>query len=153
IGIAAPDAKLDIRQVQAPVGNALGAGKWFQAGDGGDGGRIWMQYGPQLAPLLVLSDFDDAPRIQFQQSGGGTEVGPPIQSRIGAGRSGSSDIAIMGGSVGIGTTQPSRPLHVEPHEIHSGGGIAGFSFANRQTGVFVEAPANGERWVLYANEG
>jgi len=37
--------------------------------------------------------------------------------------------------------------------VHSGGGGGGFSFANRNTGTFVETPANGERWVWYARDG
>ena len=152
IGIAAPEAKLDIRQVPAPGGNALGSGKWFQAGDGNDGGRVWIQYGSQLAPLLVMSDLDDPPRLQFQQAGSGTETGPQFQSWIGHARGGSSDIAIWGGSVGIGTLQPNRVLHVESTEIHCGGGVGGFSFANRNTGAFVENPTNGERWVWYARD-
>jgi hypothetical protein len=57
------------------------------------------------------------------------------------------------GSVGIGTPTPSRRLHVEPTEIHSGGNGGGFSFANRQTAAFVENPAAGERWVWYASGG
>lgn len=153
IGIATPDAKLDIRQVAAPNGgNALGAGKWLQTGDGGDGGRAWIQYGSQLAPLLVLSGSVNPPRLQFQQTGGGTEPGPQFQSWVGHARGGSSDIAISGGYVGIGTLQPQRVLHVESTEIHTGGGGAGFSFANRNTGAFVEGPANGERWVWYARD-
>jgi hypothetical protein len=54
IGTLDPEAKLDIRNVRAPGGNALGAGKWLQAGDGDDKGRFWIQYGDQLAPLMVL---------------------------------------------------------------------------------------------------
>ena len=55
------------------------------------------------------------------------------------------------GSIGIGTTTPSRQLHMEGSEIHSGGGGAGFSFGNRQTAGFVNIPANGERWVWYSS--
>ncbi len=153
IGTTTPAAKLDIRQVPASGGNALGAGKWFSAGDGDDTGRIWMQYGSQLAPLLVMSDMDDPPRLQFQQTGTGTESGPQFASYIGHARPGSSDITIGGGKVGVGTTLPSRSLHVEPSEIHSGGAGAGFSFANRDTAAFVETPLNGERWVWYAAGG
>ena len=56
------------------------------------------------------------------------------------------------GNIGIGTTTPRRRIHVEDTEIHSGGGSAGFSFGNRQSS-WVDDPANGERWVWYANEG
>jgi hypothetical protein len=60
--------------------------------------------------------------------------------------------AAGGRRVGIGTNAPNRTLHVQPSEIHSGGG-AGYSFGNRQTTAFVETPAAGERWVWYANGG
>jgi hypothetical protein len=53
------------------------------------------------------------------------------------------------GSVGIGTTDMKRSLHVEGSEIHSGSSGDGFSFANRSTGSFVESPGRGERWVWY----
>jgi len=149
IGTLDPEAKLDVRSVPAPQGNALGGNKWFQVGDGGDGGRVWMQYGDQLAPLLVMSDLDDPPRIQFQQIGNGLETGPQFLSTIGHARGGSSDISILGGNVGIETTAPFRRLHVQASEIHSAGAGAGFSFGNREDGS-VEAPANGERWVWYA---
>jgi hypothetical protein len=112
IGTLDPEAKLDIRGVPSPQGNALGGNKWFQIGDGGDSGRIWMQYGDQLAPLIVLSDLDDPPRIQFQQIGNALETGPQFLSTIGHSRSGSSDISIMGGSVGVGTTAPVERLDV-----------------------------------------
>jgi hypothetical protein len=57
------------------------------------------------------------------------------------------------GNVGIGTTSPSRKLHVESSEIHSGGSLAGFSFGNRQTSGFVENPTTGERWAWYSSNG
>jgi hypothetical protein len=56
-------------------------------------------------------------------------------------------------SVGIGTTQPQRRLHVEPSEIHSGGSGAGFSFSDRGVSGFTENPTNGQRWVWYASGG
>ena len=61
--------------------------------------------------------------------------------------------AVNGRRVGIGTTAPQRRLHVEPSEIHSGGGGAGFSFGNRETAAFTNIPGNGERWVWYATGG
>jgi hypothetical protein len=56
----------------------------------------------------------------------------------------------ISGNVGIGTTIMKRKLHVEGSEIHSGGSAAGFSFANRRTGSFVDSPSKGERWVWYS---
>ena len=125
----------------------------MQLGVGGDAGRVWWQYGSQLAPLMVMSDLDDPPRLQFQQIGNAQEDAPQFQSWIGHARQLSSDLAMMGGNVGIGTVSINRSLHVEGTEVHSGGGAGGFSFANRNTGNFVGAPANGERWVWYAQDG
>jgi hypothetical protein len=59
----------------------------------------------------------------------------------------------INGKVGIGTATPQRMLHVEGNEIHSGGGQAGLSFSDRGAAGFVEAPPNGERWVLFAQGG
>jgi Chaperone of endosialidase len=58
-----------------------------------------------------------------------------------------------GGSVGIGTNNPLRRLHVEGGEIHSGGSGAGFSFSNRSNPDFVENPSGGDRWLWYAVNG
>lgn len=153
IGTLTPGAKLDVQQVPSAQGNALGAAKWMQIASGGDAGRVWWQYGSQLAPLMVMSDLDDPPRIQFQQMGNGQEDAPQFQSWIGHARQLSGDIAMLGGNVGIGTVTINRTLHVEGGEVHSGGGSGGFSFANRNTANFVEAPPNGERWVWYAQDG
>jgi len=61
------------------------------------------------------------------------------------------------GSIGIGTTDPKRMLHVEGSEVHSGGApTAGFSFANRDApnnGAYVESGADGQRWVWHATGG
>jgi hypothetical protein len=152
IGTLTPEAKLDLRAVSTAGSSGLAAGKWFQVGDGGDSGRIWLQYGPQLAPLLVMSDLDNPPRLQFQQLGSGQEGSPQHPSWIGHARSNSSDLSLMGGNVGINTDQPRRRLHVEASEIHSGGNGAGFSFSNRGSS-FVETPSTGERWVWYSEAG
>jgi len=57
------------------------------------------------------------------------------------------------GNVGIGTEKLSRPLHVEGSEIHSGGSVGGFSFADRVKKDFVGSPTKGERWVWYSADG
>ena len=152
IGTLAPAAKLDVQGTASPQGNALGGAKWLQLGTGGDAGRVWFQYGGQLAPLMVMSDLDDPSRIQFQQAGTGQENAPQFESWIGHARNLSSDMAMMGGNVGIGTVDIHRTLQVEG-EVHSGASSGGFSFASRNPGTFVDSPANGERWVLYARDG
>ncbi len=87
---------------------------WFRFGSGGDGGRIFAEYGPQLAPILKLSDYDDPPRIQFQQLGYGNsdENNPQFSSWIGHAKGGFSNIAIMGGNVGVGTDNPQEKLEI-----------------------------------------
>ena len=65
-------------------------------------------------------------------------------------------VVTAAGRVGIGTETPARQVHVDGPgvtEIHSGGAVGGFSFANRNTQSFVETPAAGERWVWYAQDG
>jgi len=153
IGTLTPGATLDVQGTASPLGNALGSAKWMQVGPGGDAGSAWFQYGSQLAPLLVLNDFDDPPRIQFQQAGNGQDDAPQFPSWIGHARGLSADIAMMGGNVGVGTVDIQRTLHVEGSGVHSGGSGGGYSFASRNPGTFVGTPANGERWVWYAEDG
>src|SRR5262249_49800826 len=57
------------------------------------------------------------------------------------------------GGIGGGAGAGRRSLHVEPSEVHSGGQGAGYSFADRSVGSFVESPTGGERWVWYASDG
>lgn len=55
------------------------------------------------------------------------------------------------GFIGMGTTDPKRPLHVVGHEVHSGGATGGYSFGDRgTTPEFVENGEGGKRWVWYA---
>lgn len=153
IGTTAPEAKLDVRALSSPNPSSLGMAKWLQLGNGSnpDEGRVWFQYGPALAPLLVMSDFANPPRVQFQQTGSGSETAPQFVSWIGQSVAGRDDLTLQAGCVGINTTAPKRALHVEG-ELHSGGSGAGYSFSDRNTG-FVNAPTNGERWVWWASGG
>ena len=98
IGTTNPEFKLNV-----PTG-------WFRFGPGGDSGRIYVDY--SLAPILKLSDLDDPPRIQFQQTGNSDENNPQFSSWIGHAQKKSTDIAIMGGNVGIGTDKPEGRLHL-----------------------------------------
>jgi hypothetical protein len=107
-------------------------GLWLKAGSGGDGGRFWVEYptadsGHSIAPNLVLSDFDDPPRIRFQQTGGEAVVNdqyseshPQFESWMGHAKGKSSDIAIMGGNVGIGTVTPRVSLDVPQGALING---------------------------------
>lgn len=107
IGTTAPEAKLDVADLPPGAGEM-----WLRIGNGGDSGRVWLEYGEQLAPLLVLSDRDDPPRIRFQQIGDGEETAAEHSSWIGHARGGSSDLAIMNGNLGIGTNAPGDALDV-----------------------------------------
>jgi hypothetical protein len=114
IGTTTPAARLDIAGTPVTTGGSpLGSDIWLRAGDGDDDGRVWVQYGPAGAPLLVLSDKDNPPRIQFQQTGTATEDAPENASWIGHAAGGSTDIAIMNGRVGIAETNPQEALHVQ----------------------------------------
>lgn len=111
IGTTNPQFRLDV-----PTG-------WFRFGPGGDGGRIFAEYGPQLAPILKLSDLDDPPRIQFQQIGNGDEQNPQFSAWIGMARGLSSNLAMMNADIGIGTTSPDRELHIKEASSSSSNGL------------------------------
>jgi hypothetical protein len=50
--------------------------------------------------------------------------------------------------------QVTRNFMVQGSEVHSGGGAAGYSFANRDNnGPFLDAGTGGARWVLYSAGG
>src|SRR4029453_14466001 len=51
------------------------------------------------------------------------------------------------------TAPRERWRHVHGTEVPSGGSSGGFSFADRDVGSFVQAPAAGQRWVWYAAGG
>jgi hypothetical protein len=84
----------------------------------------------------------------------GPAADAPTLRSTAAGRVALTGSLTVDGNVGIGTADPKRSLHVEGTEIHSGGSSAGFSFADRNVGSFVENPRpGGQRWVWYASDG
>lgn len=126
VGTAAPSERLEVGgggnlALKAAAEDAGDIVFQNQAGD--QKGRVWSNPGPGAA--LFLSGADPVtPDLAIDATG---KVG-----------------------IGIGATTPARALHVEGQEIHSGGAVGGFSFADRNTGGFVNSPGQGQRWVLYA---
>ncbi len=132
IGAETAKAKLDIKEVPLGAGSHKDEDMWFSIGNGDDQGRLWIEQGEKGAPLLVLSDQNNPPRIQFQQTGTGetsTEARPDFESWIGHGKGDSANIAIMPREknddddadippvyVGIGTDDPQQELHVVAKE-------------------------------------
>ncbi|MBL8485083.1 MAG: hypothetical protein JNJ60_23005 [Rhodocyclaceae bacterium] len=115
--------------ILASTGNTDDAGFTFSKNPGGGGGdAAWLRYYPRAGESCTLE--------------------------LGIANDAADHIALMpSGFVGIGTRDPRRKLHVEATEIHSGGNVAGYSFANRESGDFVEDGGNGKRWVWYASSG
>jgi hypothetical protein len=151
IGIASPGARLDVQPFPGAQNTALGSGKWMQLGSGDDAGRVWWQYGAQLAPLCVMSDKDDPPRLQFQQTGSGSEAAPQFQSWIGHAGQLSSNLAVIGGNLGIGTVAPIDALDVRGNIRLGPGGsdlaVGAFDNLRMLTGaVPANANANGPGW-------
>ena len=121
MGTSAPQAKLDIRKLRVTSGGSpLGQDKWVQIGNDrpdGDDGKVWIEYGPQAAPLLVLSDRDDPPRIQLQQIGTQAEASPEHSSWIGHAQPNSNALAVMGTAaeptrIGINIPAPTEAVDV-----------------------------------------
>jgi hypothetical protein len=150
IGTTEPGAKLDIT-------NVTSHDIWLRVGNGGDEGRVWIDYGPAAAPRLVLSDDDDAPRIQFQQTQSTDpeqDINPALVSWLGHAAGGSANIALMGGFFGVNTQSPVAPLTVQGNSgstrFYSGqsGGHVWLGFYN--DGAPGTARAG---WLGYANDG
>ena len=137
IGTAAPQAKLQVAggAIMPAVGDSSQAGIQFPAGATGD--EAFIRYFPVVGETAKL------------QIG----IGNDLDDSLSLVQAGAERLTITNGRVGIGTTTPSRALHVEPNEIQSGGIGGGLSFGNRQTTGFVESPTGGERWIWYASGG
>lgn len=125
-------------------------------GCGGPTGRLELRRpNSSSGPPLSIGDVPAAELLP--RPGGGLDLNllEPIVSVLGVDATGSA-ISLLpgGGSVGIGMSgAPQRSVQVQGSEIHSGGPQAGFSFSDRNATSFVEAPAAGERWVWYAEDG
>ena len=100
--------------------------------------------------LISLEDPNGKVKWHINQNLGGNNPGLNfVETGVADGRL----FLKAGGNVGINNVNPQRSLHVEGSEVHSGGTIAGFSFANRDApnnGAYVEGGADGQRWVWYA---
>lgn len=119
VGTNTPLAKLDIRNVKVTSGGSpVGSDRWLLVGNDQqpDSGRFWVEYGPDSAPLLVLSDLDDPPRIQFQQVGTGTEAAAQHAAWIGHAGGARNDLAVMARTgttrLGVNTAAPAEALDV-----------------------------------------
>lgn len=158
IGTREPGAKVDIREVATTVnGSPLGQDIWLRVGDGGDDGRVWIEYGPAGAPLLVLSDRDNPPRIQFQQTNSAdieAEKSPAFASWLGHANNNTANIALIGGFFGIATQQPLAPLTVQGN-----GGSTHFYSGQHAGHVWLGFYTDGvpgtarAGWIGYGNDG
>ena len=177
VPVGLPASRLQILRPRAAAGPPLSVDQ-FEAAElaSGDDGGLTLDLTPAGGTLRVLAVDGAATTLSLLPGGGTVGIGTAasLQSasaggfELGVTVSGASvqvlavdDAATTlsllpgGGTVGIGlgSGPARRVLHVEGTEIHSGGPAGGFSFANRQTGGFVESPAAGERWVWYAAGG
>jgi hypothetical protein len=158
-----------------PAGGTVGVGSAASLRSAAGGG---LEVGVTAAgsPVTVLGVDSAAGTLSLLPAGGTVGVGSAASLRSAAGgglevgvTAAGSPVTVLGvnsaGSVvsllsaggmvgiGLGTGAPQRILHAEGPEVHSGGSAGGFSFANRDTGQFVESPTAGERWVWYASGG
>ena len=158
-----------------PAGGTVGVGSAASLRSGTGGG---LEVGVTAAgsQVTVLGVDSAAGTLSLLPAGGTVGVGSAASLRSGTGgglevgvTAAGSQVTVLGvdsaGSVvsllpaggtvgiGLGAGTPQRILQAEGSEIHSGGPGGGFSFANRDTGQFVELPGAGERWVWYAAGG
>jgi hypothetical protein len=151
IGVSAPEARFEVGSVPTAPSGGLGNNLWFRLGDPsdtGDGGRVWVEYGAQRAPLLVLSDHDDPPRMQFQQTGaGGDEFDPAEATWIGHIDGGLSDFGIVGARrIGLRTETPFTDVTVA--------GTLGFALGTGPlVQMFPSGVGNPDRMVLSHSPG
>lgn len=151
VGTTDPEARLEVAGMPVGASGGLGNNLWFRLGDGGahgDAGRLWVEYGPEQAPLMVLSDHDNPPRIQFQQTGnGGDEFAADHVTWIGHLTGASEDFGIVGGGrIGLGTDTPFADVTVD--------GTIGFKLGTAPLiQMFESGTANDRRMVLSHSPG
>ncbi|MGV8174348.1 MAG: hypothetical protein ACP5OU_01450 [Methanothrix sp.] len=140
---------------------ALRINPLFKAISVGNNGNIGIGSDNPRGPLSIRAAFANQELMNFEdptgkmmwyinQNIGGNSPGLNIAE---AGASDGRLFLKAGGYVGINNMNPQRSLHIEGSEVHSGGTLAGFSFANRDApnkGAFVDSAADGQRWVWYA---
>ncbi|MBM2614002.1 hypothetical protein JIG36_00335 [Actinoplanes sp. LDG1-06] len=162
LAVNAPDGRLDVIVGGSPALSVQPAT-----------GNVGVGVPAPRARLHVEQDTPDAAGLRVSSSGAAWGSGLQLANHSGGGRTygtyAGSDgrwhfadvddnvdrlVVDQAGNVGIGADGPlARTLHVEGSEIHSGGGGAGFSFADRGQDTFVDIPGAGERWVWYSHGG
>jgi hypothetical protein len=161
VGVRAPQVKLDVQGGDIRWGNnsrlVNDQGGSIELGgyQGAPGTGV-----PYIDFHFTGLDQDFNARIQNDANGrlsliagttrvtGALQVGGAVQVGSGLDVNGVLQVGADVGTV-------NRPASFGGHEVHSGGGGAGFSFANRNNGgPFVDSPGTtGNRWVMYAFDG
>ena len=157
-GLVAGGLRLEAPQ-PVPAAGAGGLGVGQQAGaqvSGVAGGGLAVSVPAAGGPLTALAVDGataqvDVPRLQSTE----LNVTTLTASSLTAETTSAGQLSASGLAVGLPAgTAPSRIVHVEGSEIHSGGSGGGFSFSDRANGAFVDLPGrSGRRWVWYALDG
>jgi hypothetical protein len=143
-----PTGRLELRVPSATAGLAATVGQTAVAAlEAEPGGDVVLRLLGAPAPALRIAAGTGNARLAGSLSVGvdatvtkALSVGGPLS---------------VGGSLAVGPvpSPQARILQVEGTEVHSGGPVGGFSFADRTVGSFVENPNAGQRWVWYSTNG